>query len=857
MKKLYLVDVSSMYFRAFYAVRPLTNKNGLPTNALYGFVSMAVKLLKDVKPDYMAFCFDRKEPSFRKEIYSEYKANRTEMPEDLVPQVPYIRRISEALGVPLFEQVGFEADDLIGSIARWAKDQKLEVIIVSGDKDFAQLVGPTVTMLDTMKDVKIDVDAVREKWGVEPEQVIDFLALTGDASDNIPGVDGIGPKGAQKLLAQFKTLDNLYNHLEQVPNVKLREKLEKSRENAFLSRTLATIRTDVDLNLSLEALKLKPLPAAELRTLLEELEFKSFEKRLFGSTVPTEDPGAAAQPAVAAGVPAARASVSSTDSSILDRLSEQALSLSDVATKIVEGVETWGIWTDRGLFLGQGQNLFRLEGDPASFGPSLDAKRLLWKGYDLKDLWHSLRVQNPHAVWDGAIAAYVVQGKEVESFTQTLQLMTGQGLPDLASGPQWLAGHIRLESALRSLLEERGGHKVFQELDLPLSAVLYGMERRGVRLNVGVLAEQSKDLAKDIQQLESQIFEITGHRFMLNSPKQLSEVLFEKLKMPVVRKTKTGISTDSDVLLKLSKDYPVCLLIIEYRELTKLRSTYVDALPGLVDEVDHRLHTRFNQTVTTTGRLSSTHPNLQNIPIRTPRGSLIRKAFEVAPGNVFVSADYSQIELRILAHIADDPGLIAAFEKDLDIHAATAAEVFEIPLSAVTPHERRVAKAVNFGIAYGMSPFGLSENLGIPVEEAATIIKKYFQRFSRVREYMNDTIETAKRQGYVETLFGRRRYMTELQSKNASVRKFGERAAINAPMQGTAADIVKKAMLHVDQKLPDRMTLQVHDELVFEVPQSEIEEAARIIKSEMESVVKLKVPLKVNVAKGQNWDEAH
>lgn len=855
MKKLYLVDVSSMYFRAYYAVRPLTNKSGLPTNALYGFVSMAVKLLKDVSPDYMAFCFDRKEPTFRKELYPEYKANRSEMPEDLVPQVPYIRKITDALGVPAFEQVGFEADDIIGSIAKWGRRNGLEVVIVSGDKDFAQLVEPYVTIYDTMKDVHYDVAGVIEKWGIEPSQVVDYLALTGDSSDNIPGVDGIGPKGAQKLLQEFKSLDALYENIQNVPNVKLREKLLRDKDNAFLSRKLAQIRLDMDLNLSLESLRLRPLPHEELRVLLEELDFKSFEKRLLNSAAPASSDRPAQAPASSLAV----AAPSRKSEEPLEGSAAEALPLepADVAKSLSVQTETWGISTERGIFISQKDKLFRLEGPPEKFGESFDRLQPRWKGFDLKDLWHSLGVIHPTAVWDSAIAAYVTDGKDVADFAEVLQQKTGRGLPDLASGSQWLSCYQLLESALKEELIEKSGQSVYADLDLPLAPILYGMERRGVCLDTKLLADQSKQLETEVRQLEAQIFEMTGQKFSLNSPKQLSEVLFEKLKMPAGRKTKTGLSTDSDVLLKLSKDYPVCLLIIEYRELTKLKSTYLDSLPALVDQVDHRIHTRFNQTVTTTGRLSSTHPNLQNIPIRTPKGQQIRKAFVVDPGHVLISADYSQIELRILAHISGDPGLVAAFENDLDIHAATAAEVFEIPLSAVTPNERRVAKAVNFGIAYGMSPFGLSENLAIPVEEAAEIIKKYFSRFRKVRDYMNDTIESAKSQGFVETLYGRRRYMTELQSKNANIRKFGERAAINAPMQGTAADIVKKAMIEVDKVLPDRMTLQVHDELVFEVPQGEALEICQMVKQKMESVIQLKVPLKVNIAQGLNWDEAH
>lgn len=852
MKTLYLVDVSSMYFRAYYAIRPLTNKAGLPTNALYGFMSMAVKLLKEVQPDYMAFCFDLKEPSFRKEIYSEYKANRTEMPEDLVPQVPYVKKLSAALGVPLFEKPGFEADDLIGSLTAYGRKHNLEVVIVSGDKDFAQLVAPFVSMYDTMKEAKYDPQGVVEKWGVEPSQVIDYLSLTGDSSDNIPGVRGIGPKGAQKLLAEFKTLENIYANLDKIKNPSLRTKLENGKEDALLSKRLVAIKSDIDLGIKLEDLKLKPIPEAQMHALLEELDFKSFERRLFGNSKPPEQKTESATAMVETTTQPDQGSfVFSAEGNDIELEPDQ------IKSTFKSGEEVYGFLSDRGVYIANAKAVYRLKGHIHEFSEGINSLNLKWKGFDLKEFWQTLELEKPQLEWDSALAAYVIRAGEVGTFAETLQKFTGIGHPELANGQQLYECHLKLEKALQERLQQLHGERVLRDLDLPLEPILYGMERRGILLDSDELKRQSKEIEKNLKNLETEIYKQTGETFNLTSPKQLGEVLFNKLKMPVIRKTKTGISTDYDVLLKLSKDYPVCLLIIEYRELSKLKSTYLDALPLLVNPKTNRLHTHFNQTVTTTGRLSSTNPNLQNIPIRTPRGQQVRQAFIVSKNNVLVSADYSQIELRILAHITEDPGLVSAFEADLDIHAATAAEVFDIKVKDVTADQRRVAKAVNFGIAYGMSPYGLSENLYIPVEEASEIIKKYFSRFKKVRDYMEDTIEIAKRQGYVETIFGRRRYLDELKSKNGNIRKFGERAAINAPMQGTAADIVKKAMIEVDSVVPETMLLQVHDELVFEISKAKVEESVEKIKSAMESVVTLKVPLKVNVATGPNWDAAH
>lgn len=839
-----------MFFRAFYAIRQLTNSKGMPTNALYGYLSMTVKLLREMKPDYMAYCFDSKEDGFREELFPDYKANRSEMPEEMIPQLPYFTKIIETLGIPCFQQAGVEADDIIGTLAVMAAKKQIEVTIVSGDKDFAQLITPTIKMYDTMKDVVYDVDGVKEKWGITPDQMIDYLSMIGDSSDNIPGVAGVGPKTALKLFDQYPSLDEIYKNIDSVKPDKLREKLINSKDIAYLSKQLVTIKTDIELNADVESLKLKPVNKAEMVELLNELDFKSFERKIFGVTqeapveIPTEIEKKIETPITAP-----------TDNAT--SIEEKSVNAVEFEKEIKKGETLWILPNDRALFVATENKVFTLQDDLDKFSKIFDDKEVKWKGCDLKAFWKSLKLKTASAVWDHQIAAYIVTAGDIGLFPEIYEKCFNLKLPDFPSGTELLLANQQVEKHLREKMIVQNGLSVYETYDLPLIEVLYSMESYGVLLDTDILKKQSEGLHKDIRALETKIYELAGETFNIASPKQLSHLLFEKLKLTPIRKTKTGFSTDSDVLSKLQKEHPIAEKIIEYRELAKLKSTYVDTLPLLVDPKDHRVHTVFHQTVTTTGRLSSTNPNLQNIPIRTERGNAIRKAFIAAEGCELISADYSQIELRILAHVTSDPGLVKAFENDLDIHSATAAEVFNIKLDKVDSNLRRIAKAVNFGLAYGMGAHGLAENLGISRTEAADIISRYFQRFSKVQDYMTETIEIAKKQGYVEAASGRRRYLPELKSKNAQVRNFGERAAINAPMQGAASDIVKKAMIDIFAKSDAKMILQVHDELVFEVEKSKSEKYQKEIKDMMENVVKLKVPLKVNISSGNSWFDAH
>lgn len=915
-QSLYLVDVSSMFFRAFYAIRPLTSPSGVPVNAIYGFLTMVMKLLREIRPDYIAFCFDRPEPSFRKDMDERYKANRTELPEDLAPQMPWFRKISEALGVACFDRLGFEADDIIGTLTRIGKSQGLDVVIVSGDKDFAQLIEPGVVLYDTMKDVRYDSALALEKWGVSPHQMIDFLALVGDSSDNIAGVAGIGPKGAQKLLQQFSSLEDIYANLETVKPDGIKKKLEASRDEAILSKKLVTIVQDVPLELpletkaGLEALRMRSLNESErvlVQGYFDELGFKSLAKQFFGSA--SASGAATTAPSAASGVDvstesskdtlenqsglspdgatatASTESASATASASADGPSpltpgpywtEDRLEISELRKKLLSvslETEIWVVLSERGVIAGFDGSVYQLAGDPEDLALAFEGRRLA--GFDIKDFAHRYRLGRFSAAWDAKLAAFVEHAGSVETVHELFTKYLGLTLPDLASASQWLAWHFALRRSIENKLQTLNGRKVLSEYDLPLVPILYRMESKGVQVDREALAAYSKELGAEIQTTESDIHQLSGDTFNIGSPKQMGQVLFGKMGLPSGKKTKTGFSTDNEVLEAI--DHPIAPKILNWRELTKLKSTYVDAIPALADR-EGRVHTTFNQALAVTGRLSSTNPNLQNIPIRTERGARIRKSFIAAQGRKLVSADYSQIELRILAEITEDPGLVRAFEQGHDIHTATAAEIFETPIKDVTREMRSQAKAVNFGLAYGQGAFGLAETLGISRTEATQIIGRYFTRFARVKDYMNDTIESAKKLGYVETLFGRRRYIPEFKSANGAVRKFGERAAINAPIQGAASDLVKKAMIDVDRKIGSRMDidmiLQVHDELLFEIDDEALGLGATTtpeeltaasskapivlqIKSAMETAAKFKVQLVVNVGIAQNWQDAH
>lgn len=868
MKKLYLVDVSSLFFRAFFAVRPLTSPSGLPTNAIYGFLSMLIKLLKDEKPEYLAFCYDRKDPSFRKEIFPEYKAHRTEMPEDLAPQIPYIKKLADLMGIPSYEVPQFEADDIIGTLTRIGREHGMEVYIVSGDKDFAQLLQPNVFLYDTMKGSKIDRNGAIEKWGVPPEQFIDYLALVGDTSDNIPGVAGIGPKGAQKLLTDYKTLEGIFENIDSIKGA-LQEKLKKDRENAFLSRKLSTIvQNCLEIKGENELLR-KPFQRKELSDLLAELNFKTLEKNIWdldaSSTIESESAVAkknsVGETETGSQIPAQEVLNGNSDDKesiqnsprILTPQFDIKFSSAEVSAALEIFPDHSVVWfgqTPQGSYLASDSQLVQLQGDLKAI--DITHKQWKWSGHDLKQIWHLWNISEPIPAWDSLLASYVVKAGESNGFSKLIERYLGLVPPELMSLEEHYQYSLSLKEALEKQIEMHQAQSVLNGLDMPVTSILFSMEKKGILLDPKVLKAQSESLAMDLNHLEKKIHELAGEEFNIGSPKQLARILFEKLGLPPSKKTKTGFSTDTDVLEKLLKIHPIAELLVQYREFSKLKSTYVDALP-LLAHADGRIHSTFNQALTTTGRLSSVDPNLQNIPIRTERGARIRAAFVASPGKSLISVDYSQIELRILAHICEDQNLITAFNNELDIHSATASEVFSVKVTEVTPEQRRIAKAVNFGIAYGQGAFGLAETLHISRSEASEIIKRYFSRFPRVQNYIEDTIQLAKTRGFVETLFGRRRYIDELKSKNVAIQKFGERAAINAPIQGTAADLVKKAMIDVNGKTSADLLLQVHDELIFEVDSAAAPEECKKITKIMESVAVYKVPLKANSEIGSNW----
>lgn len=837
MKKLYLVDVSSMFFRAYYAVRPLSTSKGVPTNAIYGFLSMIVKLLKELKPDYVAFCFDRPEPSFRKDIYSEYKANRSEMPEDLVPQVPYIKKLTEALGIPIFEKPGFEADDIIGTLAQLAKTNDIEVVIVSGDKDFSQLINKRVTMLDTMKNIVFNETEVKTKWGIEAAQFIDYLAITGDSSDNIPGVRGVGPKGAEKLINEFGSLEAIYENIDQIRNENIKKKLLESKDSAFLSKQLVTITCNMDLTTNLEDLKIKEQGTAELDKLLEELEFTSFRKNLLTpATAPAED----ASPKIE------KKNVGAA----------QEISAKDLNAWLQKNNRIYVFLKGAALLFSNERETHIYYGDIKDIQKEILDSERRWLGYDLKTIWHHMGLcSRLNLEWDGMLAAYIVRGGQVHDFFEVQKLFdAGTAISEDSEASEIMASLVQLKAVLDSRLKDARMEQIAQTIEFPLVDILLAMESKGILIDAEFLRNESKDLEKELRSVEKKIHSEAGEEFNVASPKQLGHILFEKLQLPKGKKTKTGYSTNSDVLEKLTGEYPIADHVMEYREIAKLKSTYVDALPELINPATGRVHTQLNQAVTATGRLSSTNPNLQNIPIRTERGLRIRKAFIAAPGKKLISADYSQIELRVLAHITNDANLMKAFADDLDIHAATASEIFEIPLNKVTDDLRRKAKAVNFGIAYGQGVFGLAEALKISRGESKEIIDRYFDRFPGVRKYMSDTVQLVREKGYVETILGRRRYIPEINSKNPALKAFAERAAINAPIQGMSSDLVKMAMIEVSGEFRDDLILQVHDELIFEIAaDSQLDAKMKKIVQLMEGCISLNVPLKVNVGAGDSW----
>lgn len=905
--RLYLIDAMAFAFRSFYAIRTaLSDAQGRPTNAVYGFTRILLKVLREQQPSHVAVVFDAPGKTFREELYPEYKATRRETPPELKQQFPMMHELVEAMSLPLLVVPGVEADDVMGTLACQAEAAGMEAVLVTGDKDLLQLVTERVRVFDPSKEEGeqwIGPEEVAERFGAGPEHVVDALALIGDTADNIPGVRGIGDKTARKLIEQYGSLENLYAHLTEIKG-KMRERLEEDREQAFFSRQLATIKTDVPLDINIEQLcRREPEPARVIEA-LNALDFRSLaeelvpgsggapeaETRDYRLLLNEEDLEAAMAEMRKAGVFAVDTETTSIDPmrAELVGLSMSCQSGTGYYIPLGHTPEALQIFRDPDD-LTTLENLEPIPRDRALeiMKPLLEDKHIGKAGHNIKyDLIVLARagIVLEGVVMDTMVASYLTDPSRLRHNLDevSLQYLRRKPIPisDLiGKGSKAITFDQvpvdraceyasedadfcwRLSETFKPLLRERQLEDLFNEVEIPLIGVLARMEQAGIAIDTRIFDTLREEIEARLAELETEIFELAGEPFNINSPKQLQVILFDKLKLRTIRKTKTGFSTDVDVLEELAREHPLPERLLEFRTLDKLRGTYIEALPKLVHPETGRIHTSFNQAVAATGRLSSSDPNLQNIPVRTEYGRRIRQGF-VAEGkkNRLISADYSQIELRILAHLSGDENLRAAFHEDTDIHRDTAARVFGVKADEVTPDMRRQAKAVNFGVVYGISAFGLARNLGIPNAEAARFIEEYFKQYPGVRRWLDETIEAAKEMGYVTTLLQRRRYVPELASSDQNTRRAAERAAINTPVQGSAADLIKLAMVRLDPLLEAsgaRMLLQVHDELLVEAAAESADEIAALMKRKMEEAMRLDVPLKVDVGIGNNWAEIH
>jgi len=920
-----LVDGSSYLFRAFHGLPPLTNSKGQDTGAIYGVVNMLKSLIKQYNPTHMAVIFDAKGKTFRDDIYKEYKANRPPMPDELRSQIEPLHAIIKAMGLPVIVESGVEADDVIGTLAKHATEKGIDTLISTGDKDMAQLVNEHVTLINTMTNQLMDVEGVNTKFGIPPELVIDFLALKGDKVDNIPGVPGVGDKSAQALLNGIGGIDDIYKNLDKIADLSFRgsksmaAKMQEYEEQARLSYTLATISIDLDLDYDVEALMPCQADNEQLRDLFAEYEFKRWHAEVSALIAGGDTSGANANTNEEKSDSAEESEQSesveidkSKYETVLDEERFNAwVAKLEKAELIAFDTETTSLnYMDAELV---GVSFCIEEGEAAyvpvahdypdapaqlsrefvldALKPILESDTVIKVGQHIKydkNVLANYDITLNGIGFDTMLESYVLNSTAQRHDMDSLALaylghktihfeeIAGKGAKQLTfnqisleeAGPYAAEDAditLRLHNAIWTKLKEIPELKnLLIDVEVPLACVLSRMEQEGVLIDSQRLLQQSQDLATRIAELESEVHEEAGEPFNLGSTKQLQHVLFEKMSLPIIKKTPKGApSTSEDVLQELALEYPLPKKIMEYRGLTKLKNTYTDKLPKMINHRTGRVHTSYHQAVTATGRLSSTDPNLQNIPIRNEEGRRVRQAFVPREGNKFVAADYSQIELRIMAHLSGDKGLLDAFAHGKDIHKATAAEVFGVPLDEVTTEQRRSAKAINFGLIYGMSAFGLSKQLNIPRNEAQKYMDLYFERYPGVLEYMDSTRESAKDKGYVETVFGRRLYLPDIKASNGARRKGAERAAINAPMQGTAADIIKMAMIKVDDWIRKNasddvtMMMQVHDELVFEIKEDKVETYVSTITALMESAATLNVPLVVEAGVGENWDEAH
>jgi len=888
-KTLYLIDGTAYIYRAYHAIQGLTNSKGLPTNAAFGFTRILIKLLEDRSPEYVAMLFDAKGPTFRHKIYKDYKANRPPMPEDLSVQIQHIKEITKGFNIPVMEMQGFEADDLIGALGRMAEEAGFFIVMVTGDKDFVQLVTDKAVIWDPMKEKTIDIKTVRESFGVEPGQMIDVMGLSGDTSDNIPGVPGIGPKTALTLIKTFGSMEQLYEQLDKITKKKQHQNLVQYKEQAFLSKELVKINTRVPIAFNPHDFRFKEPDNTKLASLFKMLEFRQLQQAFPKKTDLSK-----------------KRYITVLDkkalSDLVGRLKTSDMFAVDTETTSKDPMQaelvglSFSMKPDEAFYIPLAHDYPDVP-DQLEFKTVLNLLKPVLENPGIKKIGQNIKydwmVLKRHGIslagvaFDTMLASYLINPSKrahnldqialdfLDHKTITYQDVTGKGKKGVsfARVPLEKAGPYSCEDAditlmayhvLKPMLEDASLVQLFKKVEMPLVPVLMKMEMTGVCVDKKKLRDLSASFGNQLTRLESRIFSIAGEEFNIKSSQQLGHILFEKLKLPVQKKTrkKTAYSTDVNVLTVLADKHELPELILRHRTLAKLKSTYTDALLDLVHPETERIHTSYNQTVTATGRLSSSDPNLQNIPIRTDQGMEIRRAFIPRDGWTLVSADYSQIELRILAHYADDEILIKAFKDDEDVHTRTATEVFQVFPSFITPELRRQAKVINFGIVYGMSPYGLSKELNISRKMAKTYIDNYFTRYKGVKRFIDQTISTAKHTSKTSTLLGRIRHLPDINSVNKTVREFAERTAINTPIQGTAADLIKLAMINVDAAFSERglktaMLLSVHDEIVFEVPPEELETVKKLIKEIMEGIWDLKVPLKVNIASGGNWAEAH
>ncbi|MFC1856523.1 DNA polymerase I [Thermodesulfobacteriota bacterium] len=888
-RTLYLIDGTAYIHRAFHAVRELTNSKGFPTNAIFGFARMLLKLIEDKAPQYAAMIFDAKGPTFRHEIYKDYKANRPPMPEDMVAQIPYVKDLTKAFCLPAIEMPGYEADDLIGTLARKAEAAGFFVIMVTGDKDFMQLVSEKTVQWDPMKDKTTDLKVIQESYGIEPHQIIDLMGLSGDTADNIPGVPGIGPKTALSLIKDFGSMPHLYLNIDKVTKKKQHQNLISFKEQAFLSKELVTIDTHVPVSFDAETFKLTGPDHGALLAIFKKMEFRQLQQAFRQKSDLSQkeyrsilDMGALDD------------LVTCLSRSTAFALDTETTSKDPMKAKLV-GL-SFSVKPNEAFYIPCGHDYLgaplqlHLRKVLEKLRPVLENPDIQKVGQNIKYDWmvflrHGVALAG--VAFDTMVASYLINpSKRAHNLDQiALDFLDHKTITykDLFEKGVKAAGfdQVPLERAvpyacedaditlmaknmLREELERLDLLELFEKVEMPLIPVLMKMEMKGVCVDTDRLRLLSKTFEHQLGILEGRIYSFAGEKFNIKSSQQLGKILFEKLKLPVQKKTKkkTGYSTDVNVLTTLAEHHELPVLILRHRTLAKLKSTYADALLELINPETGRIHTSYNQTVTATGRLSSSDPNLQNIPIRTEEGREIRRAFVPRDGWHFISADYSQIELRILAHCSNDEILIKAFLDDEDIHLRTASEVFQVFASHITPDLRRQAKVINFGIIYGMGPYSLSKELGISQKMAKTYIDNYFGRYRGVKRFIDQTIEDARKTKRTSTLLGRIRLLPDISSSNRNIRQFAERTAVNTPIQGTAADLIKVAMIHVNDVFKKRdlkaaMLLSVHDELIFEVPPDELETVSELVKKNMEDVWQLSVPLKVNIQRGENWAEAH